>query len=124
MADEWVMLCQADDLTVEEPYIQVRLGESRRQRVMVKDEGESYNLSAVVVRQAIVTALPDIVIKAWLHNRGTPLVGFCLDERGRLAGEAWVPKTGLSTAEFQCYVRTVAIECDRFKYTLTGRDVD
>jgi hypothetical protein len=124
MADEWVMLCQADDLTVEEPHIQVRLGESRRQRVTVKDEGETYILSAVVVRQATVSGLPDIVIKAWLRNRGTHLVGFRLDERGRLLGETWVPKAGLSAAEFQCYVRTVAIECDRFEYTLTGRDAD
>jgi hypothetical protein len=122
MAAEWVMLCQADDLTVEEPYIQVRLGESRRQRVTVKDDGETYALSAVVVRQATVSALADVVVKAWLHNRGTHLVGFRLDERRRLIGEAWVPKAGLSAAEFQRYVRTVAIECDRFEYTLTGRE--
>jgi hypothetical protein len=124
MADEWVMLCQADDLTVEGSSIQVRLGESRRQRVTVNDDGQSYALGSIVVRAATASALPDVVIKAWLRNRGTHLVGFRVDERGRLVGEAWVPKAGLSASEFQHYVRTVAIECDRFGYTLTGRDAD
>jgi hypothetical protein len=124
MADEWVMLCQADDFTVEEPHIQVRLGERRRQRVTVKDDGETYALSVVVVRQATVAKLRDVVVKAWVRNRGTDLVGFRLDERGRLIGETWVPKAGLCATEFQCYVRTIAIECDQFEYTLTGRDVE
>jgi hypothetical protein len=124
MGDEWVMLCQADDLTVEEPHIQVRLGESRRQKVSVADDPNTYGLSAVVVRQATVLTLPNIIVQAWLRNRSTPLVGFRVDDRGRLVGEAWVPKAGLNPAEFQCYVRTLAIECDRFEYTLTGRDAD
>jgi hypothetical protein len=37
-------------------------------------------------------------------------------------GEALVPKAGLSTQEFQLYVRTVAVEADRFEFVLTGRD--
>jgi hypothetical protein len=37
-------------------------------------------------------------------------------------GEAWIPKAGLTESEFQLYVRTLAIEADRFEYALTGRD--
>jgi hypothetical protein len=124
MGDEWVMLCQASDLTVEEPHVQVRLSESRRKKVAVTDGPEAYGLSAVVVGKATVSALPDVAVQAWRHNRGTSLVGFRVDDRGRLVGEAWVPKVGLTPAEFQTYVRTVAVECDRFEYTLTGRDVE
>ena len=123
MGDEWVMLCQADDLTVEEPHIQVRLGESRCKKVSVTDGPEAYGLSAVVVGKATVSALPNVAVQAWRRNRSTPLVGFRVDDRGRLVGEAWVPKVGLTPAEFQCYARTVAVECDQFEYALTGRDV-
>jgi hypothetical protein len=124
MADDWAMLCEAEDLTVEGPHVLVRVGECRRQKVAVKDDGEAYTLSAVVVRQATLSALPDVVVQAWLRNRSTHLVGFRVDERGRMVGEAWVPKAGLGAPEFQYYVRSVAIECDRFEYTLTGRDAD
>ena len=51
-------------------------------------------------------------------------MGFRIDHRGRVVGEAWVPKAGLSAAEFQLYLRTAAVECDRFEYVLTGRDAE
>ncbi|HEU5178897.1 MAG TPA: hypothetical protein VFU24_15710, partial [Burkholderiales bacterium] len=59
-------------------------------------------------------------LRAWRRNRSSQLVGFRVDQRGRLVGEAWVPKAGLSAQEFQVYVRRVAAECDRFEYLLTG----
>ncbi len=123
MAGDWVKLCQADDLVIDGSHVHVVLGDNHRQRVTVKDEGDAYALNAVVARPSVVSAVPDVVVKAWLRNRGTHLLGFRVDERGRLVGEAWVPKAGLGASEFQCYIRTVAIECDRFEYTLTGRDV-
>ena len=124
MGDEWVLLCQANDLTIEEPHIQVRLGDSRGKKVSVNDGPETYALSAVVVGKATVSELPNVALQAWQRNRSIALVGFRVDDRGRLIGEAWVPKVGLTSAEFQTYVRTVAVECDRFEYTLTGRDIE
>jgi hypothetical protein len=41
-----------------------------------------------------------------------------------LIAEAWIPKAGLTAEEFQLYVRTVALESDRFEYVLTGKDVE
>ena len=52
------------------------------------------------------------------------MIEFRVDRRGRLVGEAWVPKPGLDADEFLLYVRRVAEECDRFEYILTGRDVE
>jgi len=40
------------------------------------------------------------------------LVGFRLDQKGRLVGEAWVPKAGLSGDEFLLYVERVE-RCQR-----------
>jgi len=121
MADEWSMLSQAEDMMVEKPHINVQFGDDRRHRVTVSEEDDAYVLSALVVGQAMAESLPNLALQASLWNRTTSLVGFRIDQRGRLIGEAWVPKAGLDAAEFQCYVRTVAIECDRFEYLLTGR---
>lgn len=124
MGAEWPRLCRARDLSVEEPWVKVDLGDDRSHRVRVEDCGEKFLLSAVVVRQAVVTNGATLPLAAWKRNRATMLVGFRLDHRGRLVAEAWVPRLGLSPAEFQLYVRTVAVESDRFEYALTGRNVE
>lgn len=124
MAADWVRYCRAKDFTADDPYIDVRFEDERRHRVMVKDEGDAYLISGFVVRQAVVTSMPDLPVRVWLRNRATHLVGFRIDQRLRLVGEAWVPKSGLTPEEFQLYVRTVATECDRFEYILTGRDIE
>ena len=33
-------------------------------------------------------------------------------------------RAGLTAAEFRLVVRTLAVECDRLEFTLTGRDVE
>lgn len=124
MIAEWPRFCRAKDLLLDGRYVDVVFGDRRRHRVSVDDEGEDYRVSAVVVRQAVVSSTPNLAIRAWGRNRATTLVGFRIDERGRLVGEAWVPKPGLTAEEFQLYLRAVAGECDRFEYLLTGRDVE
>ena len=66
--------------------------------------------------------IPDAALRAWKRNRSTQLVGFRVDRKGRLVGEAWVPKAGLERGEFLLYVVRVATECDLFEYHLTGKD--
>ncbi len=124
MAAEWLRYCRAKDLTVTEPHVHVRFADERRHRVTVEDEGDAYLIRGFVVRQAMVRLIPDLPIQAWIRNRATQLVGFRIDNRLRLVAEAWVPKPGLTPEEFQLYVRTVAAECDRFEYILTGRDTE
>jgi len=124
MAVDWARFCRAKDLTVNEPHVDVRFEDERRHRVTVKDEGDAYLISGFVVRQAVVTSIHDLPVQAWIRNRATQLVGFRIDQRLRLVGEAWLPKPGLTSEEFQLYLRTVASECDRFEYTLTGRDIE
>jgi hypothetical protein len=58
----------------------------------------------------------------WRRNRVTELVGFRLDRRGRIIGEAVLPSPGLTAKEWDLYVRAVARACDRFEYVLTGQD--
>lgn len=124
MAADWVRFCQAKDLSVDRSNVDVQFGDGRRHRVTVKDEGDAYIISGFVVRRAVVPLIPDLPVQAWIRNRVTQLVGFRIDQRFRLVGEAWVPKAGLTSEEFQLYLRTVASECDRFEYLLTGRDIE
>jgi Helicase conserved C-terminal domain/Type III restriction enzyme, res subunit len=122
--DDWSRFCRAKDLSVNGRNVDVEFADQRRHHVSVEDEGEHFRLSAVVVRKAVVDSSPDLTLRVWARNRATTLVGFRIDKRGRLLGEAWVPKPGLTAEEFQLYVRSVASECDRFEYLLTGRDVE
>ena len=61
-------------------------------------------------------------VEVWQRNRRLMLVGMRFDKQGRLVGESWVPKAGLVGDEFLVYLRTLARECDRFEFQLTGED--
>lgn len=124
MTAEWIRLCRVKDFSIDEPHVDVRFEDERRHRVTVEDEGVAYRVSSFVVKQAVVASLPDLPIQLWIRNRSTQLVGFRIDRQQRLVGETWIPKAGVTPEEFQLYVRTVATECDRLEYVLTGRDTE
>lgn len=124
MIDSWLPFCDAPDLAASDPHIDVTFADGRTHRVRVEEQTEAYLLSGFVVRQSIVASLPDLPVQTWLRNRTVSLAGFRIDRRGRLVGEAWIPKVGLTAEEFQLYVRKLAVECDRFEYLLTGRDAE
>lgn len=119
---DWTKLCAGDGLALDGDAIDVTLSAGRHHSVSVRDAGATYELQSVVARPGIVRDLGDVPLRAWRRNRSSQLVGFRVDQRGRLVGEAWIPKAGLSAEEFQVYVRRVAAECDRFEYLLTGAD--
>ena len=82
---------------------------------------------SIALRQLsfVVQLPPESTISRYMPGHaiwGTELVGFRIDARGRLIGEAWVPKAGVTSSEFTSYLRAVAAECDRFEYQLTGSD--
>jgi hypothetical protein len=124
LAADWVRLCRSRDLAVDEPHVNVKLEDGRQHRIAVEDQLDLYQLTAIVVRQAVVASLPDVPVQAWLRNRATVLVGFRIDRQRRLLAEASVPKAGLTAEEFQLYLRKLAAESDRFEYVLTGRDAE
>ncbi len=120
---DWQRMCRGETaFSLEEDAIVVVLADERRHRVEIEDLGDAYQLRGIVARRSVVDALPDCVLRAWSRNRATQLMGFRLDHRGWLVGEAWVPKAGLKRDELLMHVRAVAAECDRFEYVLTGKD--
>jgi hypothetical protein len=100
----------------------VRLGRGRQHRVDVESKSDAVELRAVVARRAVVDEQKNPALAAWNRNRACSLVGFRLDERGRLVGESWVPGAGLTADEFLVYVRGIAAACDLFEFQLTGKD--
>lgn len=122
MAADWRRHCTAQDLTAAGDRVEVKFHDGRRHTVVVEELGDRLRLEAIVVRKRHVEESPELSVKAWLRNRRSTLVGFRIDDRRRLIGEAWVPQAGLTTKEFQLYVRSVAAECDRLEFELTGKD--
>jgi len=122
MANDWQGYALAEGFTVDGSAIGVSFADGRRQLVNVSEGVEEYRLSSFVVKQAKAESISDLPLQVWKRNRSTAIVGFRIDDRGRLVGEAWVPKLGMTAEEFQLTVRTVAAECDRWEFILTGRD--
>ncbi len=126
MANEWKRLCRGLGLVLGEDGVNVRFSEGRKQWVSVTDDEDSYLLASVVLSPNALKQIQGETPEehAWKWNRVSQLVGFRVDQRRGLVGQARVPKAGLTADEFVAYVRTVAAECDRFEYLLTGCDVE
>src|SRR5262249_960005 len=120
---EWQRMCRGvEGLSVDGTSVVVSFANERRHRVEVHDCGDTYQLMGIVARPAALEGIPDVAIRVWERNRATPLVGFRRDQKGRLIGDAWIPKAGLRREELLLYVQHVAAECDRVEYLLTGKD--
>jgi hypothetical protein len=50
------------------------------------------------------------------------MVAFGMDRKGRPIGFLDQPASTLEAGELEIYIDTVARECDRFEYVLTGQD--
>ncbi|MBA2539979.1 MAG: hypothetical protein H0V17_10120 [Deltaproteobacteria bacterium] len=124
MAAEWRRLVRGKEFEVEGDEVIVDVGLERSHRVRVTAEIDGLHLEAIVARSAVIIAAPELGRLAWERNRGGSIVGFRLDRKGRLIGEAWVPSIGLERGELELILNHVAAECDRFEHLLTGKDVE
>lgn len=123
MSAEWRRLTREAGLRVHRHSIEVEFQDRRRQRVHVDEvDGPSLRLWSVVAPQRTVAHLDDPLLHAWRRNRLSELVGFSMDNEGRMIGETWVPIIGLTADEWTYYVTVVAKACDHLEYVLTGSD--
>jgi hypothetical protein len=118
----WRSFCSAKNLTVDGEFIRVSFHEGRQHTVHVQEEADCFYFKAVVARSALVATLDAAVVMTWVRNRTVSLIGFRIDQRGRLLGEARVPKVGITREEFCLYVNTVAGQSDRFEQQIVGVD--
>jgi len=100
----------------------------RKHIVKVNRRSETYIFSSRVVDAKHVTQSNrywrDLVYRAWRKNSVKELITFAFDERDRLIGLIAQPAATLDHEELKLYIDTVAKECDRFEYALTGKDTN
>ena len=120
---DWKQFCRgAEGMVIVGDGVDVTQSEGRQHHIVIHETADTYELNGVVARASVLSTMPDVPLRSWRRNRAMQLVGFRVDQKGRLVGEAWVPKAGLRRDEFLIYVRRVAAECDLFEYHLTGKD--
>jgi len=121
---DWRIACRAKDLTIDGPFVDVKLTDERGQSVCIEYDGDAYRLSTFVAKQALVSGLSDLPLQTWNRNKLAQLVGFGMDRKRRLVGEAWIPNISLTAEDIRLYVRILANAADRFEYALTGKDAE
>ena len=122
MSGDWRRFCRTSEFSVEDDAVRVFFSNSRGHLVRVEEREEDYLLSAAVASARLLESVEQPAVFAWTRNRSTQLVGFRVDARGRMVGEAFVPRAGLQVEEFRLSLRAVASECDRLEHLLTGAD--
>ena len=113
--------------TREGEVVRVKLHESgRSQAIRVSRDEDRYVFRSVILPASDVTRNNDhrrrIAYSAWRRNASKPLVTFAFDDDDRLIGLIEVPAATLDHEELDLYIETLARECDRFEYVLTGAD--
>jgi len=100
--------------------------QGRHQTILLEKKSSDYVLTSVVLGATAVTKRGEewsrLAILAWQSNADQQLVTFGFDRHDRLVGRIRHPAEHLDPEELELYVTTLARECDRFEYLLTGRD--
>ena len=103
----------------------VQLGQGKnRHRVSFRRQKDLYILYALVVDGSFVTQdikkWNELVRRVWMRNALRQIVSFSFDEKERLIGVIKQPVLTIDDLELALYIETLARECDRLKYVLTG----
>ena len=101
---------------------------ARYHSVLLSRDKERYIFRAVVLSSSEVTRDKHqrrrVARRAWRRNASKALVTFGFDSDDRLVGQIEAPAATLDHDELVVYIETLARECDRFEYVLTGQDVE
>ena len=109
--------------------VQVQLSQGdRRHRVRFQRQDGMYVFYAIVVGADFVTRdlkkWNELAHRVWRRNAIRQIVSFSFDEHDRVIGVIKQPITTLDAAELRFHIETLARECDRLEYVLTGEDVE
>lgn len=131
------LLNRIDDLSKEPDRRWEREGETlrvslykgaRHHAVLLSRDEERYIFRAVVLSNSEVTCNKQqrrrIARRAWRRNASKALVTFAFDKDYRLVGQIEAPVATLDQDELVLYIETLARECDRFEFVLTGQDAE
>lgn len=83
-----------------------------------------YLFSSLVARAGDVKEdRRSLAFRIWRRNALKPVVTFTIDRWERVIGLIEQPIESMHAGELRFYLETLARECDRFEYILTGTDV-
>jgi hypothetical protein len=105
----------------------VGLGRTQRSQVIKLDRvGDDYVFSSTILGAAKVTRndqyCREVARLAWERNAVHDIVTFAFDRTDRLVGLVRCPVSVLRPDALVLFITTLARECDRFEYVLTGAD--
>ena len=113
----------------ERDEVRVNFPDGRSQSVHIRRIHDRYLLTSVVVPAPLVRELMNgadaatFSLRIWRRNRRIDVVSFQLDDEGQLIGLISQVADTLDLDELVFYLESLAYECDRFEYALTGKDV-
>ena len=95
----------------------------RSQVIRLARRRDRYVFSSVVARVAEVNQCRrSLAFRLWRRNALKAVVTFTIDRRERVIGLIDQPIEGVRPKELRFYLETLARECDRLEYILTGSD--
>ena len=96
----------------------------RSQIVRLARRRDRYVFSSVVANVSAVSEdRRSLVFRLWRRNALKAVVTFTIDRRDRVIGLIDQPIESVHPKELKFYLETLARECDRFEYILTGVDM-
>ena len=105
---------------------QVRVSLSRNGRSQIVRLGrrkDRYVFSSVIAHVAAVNEdRRSLAFRLWRRNALKAVVTFTIDRRQRVIGQIDQPIESIHPKEIRFYLETLARECDRLEYILTGAD--
>ncbi len=109
------------------PEITVRFQlQGRSQKILLTRNGSWYEFTSKVLAYTQVTASyrrwRDLAYRAWRKNALKELVCFAFDHQDNLIGLVRQPAATMDPEELILAIETLAIECDRFEYVISGSD--
>jgi hypothetical protein len=129
LSADWRNLARRADLALTPAdTTRIELQGGSTQAVELREHADSKTLrarSVIASRKTLAEASSDVepLLYAWHRNRLSDLVGFTIDGKGRLVGEAWIPLEGLTPGELKLYLQELARVCDWHEFRLTAEDV-
>ena len=101
--------------------------DGRKQRIRFKKDKDMYVFYSMIHKSSLIKGKRlrrEIAYRAWRKNDMKDLVTFAFDDKDNLIGVIEQPALTLDHEELKLYIETLARECDRFEYILTGADVE
>ena len=109
-------------------FVFVNLDRSDRiQKVRLARKNDTYEFRSVVGRvndvpQATEDGRNALLFRIWCRNALKPVVSLSMDGRDQVVGMVTCPIDSTQAEEIHFYLVTLARDCDRFEYILSGGD--